>query len=194
MMYRLDKRSALIIVDVQRDFCPGGALPVPDGDKIVPVLNGYIELFKKAGSPIFATRDWHPKNHCSFKSRGGPWPEHCVQNTIGAEFHPELKLPRDVVVISKGTDADKEAYSGFEGTNLEAELKRRKVKRIFVGGLATDYCVKHTVIDGLKKGFEVVLLEDAIKGVDVKEGDSERAIKEMVKKGAKLAKITDISR
>ncbi|RJS80719.1 bifunctional nicotinamidase/pyrazinamidase, partial [Candidatus Bathyarchaeota archaeon] len=184
---------ALIIVDVQRDFCQGGALAVPNGDEVVPVLNEYIEKFKSAGAAVIATRDWHPRNHVSFRSRGGPWPEHCVQNTAGAEFHPRLNLPSDVIVVSKGTEPDKEAYSGFEGTDLESKLRELGVSKIFVGGLATDYCVKHTVLDGLKRGFEVYLLEDAVRGVDVQKGDSEKAIEEMVKKGAKRLRLEDLS-
>lgn len=193
MKVRLDKNSALIIVDVQRDFCQGGALAVPNGDEVVPVLNKYIEKFRSADAPVIATRDWHPRDHVSFKSRGGPWPEHCVQNTAGAEFHPRLNLPSDVIVISKGTEPDKEAYSGFEDTELESKLRELGVSKIFVGGLATDYCVKHTVLDGLKRGFQVYLLEDAVRGVDVQKGDSERAVEEMVKKGAKKLRLEDIS-
>ena len=193
MKYRIDKdKDALIIVDVQRDFCSGGALPVPDGEKIIPTLNKYIEKFSKAGALIVATRDWHPPNHISFKDHGGIWPTHCVQGTIGAEFHPDLRLPREVKVVSKATSADKEAYSGFDGTNLERELKDAGIKRVFVGGLATDYCVKSTVLDALRLGFETILLIDAIKGVDVNPGDSERAIEEMIKRGAKKASLNDL--
>ncbi len=193
MKYRIDKyKDALIIVDVQRDFCSGGALPVPDGEKIIPTLNKYIEKFSKAGALIVATRDWHPPNHMSFKDYGGIWPSHCVQGTLGAEFHPDLRLPREVKVVSKATSADKEAYSGFDGTNLERELKDAGIKRVFVGGLATDYCVKSTVLDALRLGFETILLMDAIKGVDVNPGDSERAIEEMIKGGAKRASLNDL--
>ena len=193
MKYRIDKdKDALIIVDVQRDFCSGGALPVPDGEKIIPTLNKYIEKFSKAGALIVATRDWHPPNHISFKDHGGIWPTHCVQGTIGAEFHPDLRLPREVKVVSKATSADKEAYSGFDGTNLERELKDAGIKRVFVGGLATDYCVKSTVLDALRLGFETILLIDAIKGVDVNPGDSEKAIEEMIKRGAKKASLSDL--
>jgi len=193
MKYRIDKdKDALIIVDVQRDFCSGGALPVPDGEKIIPTLNKYIEKFSKAGALIVATRDWHPPNHMSFKDYGGIWPSHCVQGTLGAEFHPDLRLPREVKVVSKATSADKEAYSGFDGTNLEKELKDAGIKRVFVGGLATDYCVKSTVLDALRLGFETFLLVDAIKGVDVNPGDSERAIEEMIRRGAKRASLNDL--
>jgi len=193
MKYRINKdKDALIIVDVQRDFCSGGALPVPDGEKIIPTLNKYIEKFSKAGALIVATRDWHPPNHMSFKDYGGVWPTHCVQGTLGAEFHPDLRLPREVKIVSKATSADKEAYSGFDGTNLERELKDAGIKRVFVGGLATDYCVKSTVLDALRLGFETILLIDAIKGVDVNPGDSERAIEEMIKRGAKKASLNDL--
>lgn len=190
--FSIDKKSALIVVDVQRDFCPGGALPVPEGDRVVPVLNKYVEKFERVGAPIYATRDWHPPNHASFKARGGIWPPHCVQNTEGAEFHPDLALPKGTKIISKAMDPEREAYSGFEGTRLGEELKRRGIERVFVGGLATDYCVKNTVMDALKLEFETILLEDAIRGVDVKPGDSERAVGEMVKKGARKAVFFDV--
>ena len=185
--FSINKRSALIVVDVQRDFCPGGALPVPEGDRVVPILNKYMEKFEEAGAPIYATRDWHPPNHVSFKDRGGIWPPHCVQNTEGAEFHPDLVLPKGTETISKAMDPEREAYSGFDGTKLGEELKRRRIERVFAGGLATDYCVKNTVLDALKLGFETILLEDAVQGVDVKLGDSKRAVEEMVKSGAKKA-------
>jgi nicotinamidase/pyrazinamidase len=177
---------------VQNDFCPGGALPVPEGDKVVPVLNSYIELFRAAGAPIFFTRDWHPKDHVSFKTQGGVWPPHCIQNTWGAEFHPALKVGKGDFIISKGFERSVEAYSGFEGTDLDELLKRLKIKELFVGGLATDYCVKHTVLDGLRRGYRVYLLEDAVRGVDVNEGDSIRAIEEMVKAGAVKISLKDL--
>ncbi|KYH42764.1 MAG: hypothetical protein AYL33_000860 [Candidatus Bathyarchaeota archaeon B63] len=183
--------DALIIVDVQRDFCSGGALPVPEGEKIIPTLNRYIKKFSEAGALIIATRDWHPPNHVSFVKYGGPWPPHCVQGTPGAEFHPDLKLPRNIKIVSKATSADKEAYSGFNGTGLGAELRKAGIRRVFVGGLATDYCVKSTVLDALSLGFETVLLLDAIKGVNVNPGDSEKAINEMLKRGARKAVIDD---
>ncbi|RJS91531.1 isochorismatase family protein, partial [Candidatus Bathyarchaeota archaeon] len=154
-------------------------------------LNKYIEKFSKAGALIVATRDWHPPNHVSFKGYGGNWPPHCIQGTPGAEFHPDLNLPKETKIISKATLADKEAYSGFDGTELEIELKNAGIQRVFIGGLATDYCVKSTVLDALKIGFETVLLIDAIKGVDVNPGDSERAIKEMIERGAKKALLSD---
>jgi nicotinamidase/pyrazinamidase len=184
MKIKLREKDALIIVDLQNDFCPGGALAVPEGDKIVPVLNAYIERFSNSKSLIVATRDWHPENHISFVEQGGIWPKHCVQNTKGAEFHPDLKLPSDSIIVSKATEPDKEAYSGFDGTNLDKLLKGKGVTRLFVGGLATDYCVRATVLDALRLGFCVFLLLDAIKGVNVQPEDSERAIVEMLEKGA----------
>lgn len=190
-MFKVDRKSALIVVDVQKDFCPGGALPVAEGDKVVPVLNEYIKRFSRSGAAVYATRDWHPNNHISFKARGGPWPPHCVQRTEGAKFHPNLKLPEGTRIVSKGSDPDSEAYSGFEGTSLEKLLKDRGVNRVFIGGLATDYCVKNTVLDALKAGFDVVLLEDASRGVNIKSRDSEEAIEEMTKKGAMRARTSD---
>jgi nicotinamidase-related amidase len=191
---RIDNRSALIIVDVQKDFTPGGALAVPDGDKIIPVINKYIGEFKRVGGKVFATRDWHPENHISFKERGGPWPPHCIQNTEGAQFHPDLKLPEDIEVVSKAYEPDKDAYSGFEGTDLEERLRRYGIEKVFICGLATDYCVKNTVLDAISRGFETFLLTDAIKGIDANPGDSEGAIEEMKQRGAKLMSFNDIEK
>ncbi|MEM1582368.1 MAG: nicotinamidase [Candidatus Bathyarchaeia archaeon] len=193
MKFKIEKdKDALIVVDVQVDFCPGGALPVPDGDKVVPILNEYIRKFDAAGALIIATRDWHPPNHASFKDYGGPWPPHCIQGTQGAKFHSGLHLPKRAIIISKATDPFKEAYSGFEGTGLREDLREAGVRRVFVGGLATEYCVKNTVLDALKYGFEVFLLEDAVKGIDVTPGDVDKAIKEMLNKGAKKITLSDI--
>ena len=189
--YSVGKIDALIIVDVQNDFCLGGALPVPEGDQVVPFLNDYITIFKKANAGIFATRDWHPPNHISFKAQGGPWPPHCVQNSEGANFHPDLKLPSDTIIVSKATDPLKEAYSGFDGTELAKTLKTQGVMRVFVGGLATDYCVKNTVLDARKLGFETVLLLDAIRGINAKLGDVADAVYAMVKSGAEQGTLTD---
>lgn len=191
-MLKIGKEDALIVVDVQVDFCPGGALPVPEGDKIIPVINEYIRKFDAAGALIVATRDWHPPNHASFRTQGGPWPPHCVQGTRGAEFHPSLRLPERTIIVSKATDPAREAYSGFEGTSLSEELRKAGVRRVFVAGLATEYCVKNTVLDALKHGFEVFLLEDAVKGIDLTPGDVERAIREMLESGAKKITLSDI--
>jgi nicotinamidase/pyrazinamidase len=186
-------KDALVLVDPQIDFCPGGALPVVDGDKIMPILNQYIGKFRRAGVPIFATRDWHPEKTSHFNTGGGPWPPHCIQGSKGAQFHPHLKLPLEAVIVSAGMGSDEDGYSGFlgrddSGAQLADLLRQRGVERIFVGGLATDYCVKHTVIDGLKQGFKVVLLEDAVRGVNLRPGDSKQAIEEMVRSGAEVTK------
>ena len=179
------------MVDVQKDFCPGGALPVPEGDKVVPVLNQYIERFRKSGARIIFTRDWHPPDHSSFKAQGGPWPAHCIQGTEGAKFHPELKILSEAEVVSKADKKD-EAYSFFQGTNIARKLHQRGIKRLLVGGLATDYCVKSTVLDALKEGFQAFHLDDASRGVDVTPGDSERALQEMVANGAKRITLEDV--
>ena len=186
---RLEKGGALIVVDVQNDFCSGGALPVPDGDKVVPVLNEYIRIFSRAGASIVATRDWHPADHISFKAQGGVWPPHCIQGTQGAAFHPDLALPKEAVIISKGDHPKKEAYSGFQGTDLAERLKREGIRTVYVGGLATDYCVKNTALDALKSGFETVFLEDASRGVEARPGDTEKAISEMKESGARPISI-----
>jgi nicotinamidase/pyrazinamidase len=185
----MEKNAALLVVDVQSDFCQGGSLEVPEGDEVVPVINSYMEKFASAGLPILASRDWHPENTKHFKAYGGLWPVHCVQGTKGAEFHSGLKLPEGTVVITEGDTPDKEGYSCFEGRDPEGRgfgevLRASGVNHLYVGGLATDYCVKATVIDALKEGFKVTLLVDAVRGVDLKPGDSERAIEEMKRNGA----------
>jgi nicotinamidase/pyrazinamidase len=189
--YKLNETDALIIVDVQKDFCPNGALPVPEGDQVIPALNDYIKIFKKSNTKIFATRDWHPPNHISFKTQGGPWPPHCVQDSDGAKFHPELKLPKGTVVVSKAMDPLKEAYSGFDGTELARTLTSQSITRLFVGGLATDYCVKNTVLDARKLGFETTLLLDATRGINLEPSDVAKAIAEMTKSGAEQATLTN---
>lgn len=181
--------DALIIIDVQNDFCPGGSLAVTGGDEVVPVLNQYIVQFIQAKLPIFATRDWHPENSRHFKIHGGLWPPHCIQGTKGAEFRADLALPPEAVIVSAGVAPDEDGYSGFEGRDkngvgLADLLRASGVERIFVGGLATDYCVKETVLDALKQGLKVVLLQDAVRGVNLRPDDSVRAISEMVRAGA----------
>jgi len=188
----VNKKDVLMIVDVQRDFCPDGALPVPECDQVVPVLNEYMERFRRAGAQIYATRDWHPSNHISFKAYGGMWPPHCIQGSEGAKFHLNLMLPEEVKIISKATVPSKESYSGFDGTKLKEELKKKGIKRVFAGGLATDYCVKNTVLDALELGFQTILLVDAIRGVNVKHDDSKKAIEETIKKCAKKATLSDV--
>jgi nicotinamidase/pyrazinamidase len=187
----IGKHTALVVVDMQKDFCPGGALPVAEGDKVVPALNKYIEKFQKAGAPIIFTRDWHPPDHSSFKAQGGPWPAHCVQNSDGANFHPDLVIPPRAEIVSKADKKD-EAYSFFQGTDLAEKLKERGIRTLLVGGLATDYCVRETVLDGLKYGFQVYHLDDASRGVNVKPDDSELALREMVAKGAKRITIANL--
>jgi nicotinamidase/pyrazinamidase len=184
---------------VQNDFCPGGGLPVPEGDKIVPALNKYIKIFSKKNLPIFASRDWHPKESKHFKQFGGPWPKHCIQNTKGARFHPDLKLPKETIILSKGMDPSKDSYSAFQafdsnGTEFLGLLKVLGVSELFIGGLATDYCVKSSVLDALKFGFKVKLLIDAIKGVNIKPKDSEDAIEEMISRGAEEMSLDKLSK
>lgn len=186
--------EALVVVDVQNDFCPGGSLAVPDGDAVVPVLNEYARRFAAQSAPVFASRDWHPAVTRHFKDYGGPWPVHCVQGTAGAEFHPSLVLPREAIVVSKGMDPNEDAYSAFQaltddGVALAAALQRRGVEHVYVGGLATDYCVKATVLDALARGFRATLLIDAARGVNVRPHDSELAIEAMVRAGADVATL-----
>lgn len=181
----LNPSDALIVVDVQNDFLLGGSLAVPGGDEVVPKLNHYIAAFQAKRLPIFATRDWHPPNHCSFKPYGGPWPPHCVAGTRGAAFAPGLKLPASTAVITlKGTEPDRDAYSGFEVTDLDVRLRAVGVHRLLVGGLATEYCVFHTVKDGLALGYAVFLLQDAIRAVNVQPDDGRKAEDEMIRLGA----------
>lgn len=192
----MSRRDALILVDVQNDFCPGGALAVQNGDEVVPVLNRYIERFRDGGLPIFATRDWHPAKTSHFKAYGGIWPDHCVQGTHGAEFHPDLKLTPEITIVSAGMAPDEDGYSGFLGRDSSGELlavllRDCGVDRLFVGGLATDYCVKHTVLDGIQQGFQVVLIGDAVRGVNLNPGDSDEAIKDMSAAGAIVVRETD---
>jgi len=191
--FTVSGKTALIIVDVQNDFCPGGALAVSDGNQVVPVMNRYIRTFQASGAPIVATRDWHPGDHCSFKPFGGIWPPHCVKNTTGAAFHPDLDLPKTVEVISKGTDPKVEAYSGFQYTALAEWLKLRRVNTVYIGGLATDYCVMRTVLDAIQAGFNAVYLSDASRGVEIKPGDSERAVNDMSKAGAKTTTVEGLA-
>lgn len=181
-MIKIDKdKDALIIVDLQNDFCPGGALAVPDGDKIVPVVNALIPYFSK----IYATQDWHPRDHISFKDQGGIWPPHCVAGTPGAELHPKLRAGK-AIRIRKGTDRAKEAYSGFQGTDLAEIMKNIGVSRVIICGLATDYCVKATALDAINSGFDVVVISDAVKGVDLNPGDSARALGLMLEAGIEI--------
>ena len=177
----LNSGDGLLVVDVQNDFLPGGALGVQRGDEVVPVLNRYMAAFRARGLPIFASRDWHPAKHCSFREQGGVWPVHCVVGTNGAEFHPDLHLAPSTIVISKATDPKKDAYSAFEGTALDEHLRKTGVRRLFIGGLATDYCVLNTVRDAIKRGYPVCLLMDGIRAVNLKPDDGRKAEEEMIR-------------
>ena len=193
----MQEKDALLIVDVQNDFCPGGALPVLEGDHVVSLLNECIRKFQMANLWTFATRDWHPEKTRHFNIFGGTWPPHCVKGTHGASFHSALELSQHTVVISKGINSEDDCYSGFEGTDskgikLADILHELAIKRLFIGGLATDYCVKFTVLDAIKEGFEVILLRDAIRGVNLQAGDAERSISEMIDAGAVEKKSFEI--
>jgi nicotinamidase/pyrazinamidase len=185
--------DSLVAVDLQNDFFAGGSLAVDGAEEIIPVFNQYIEIFQRKGLPIYKTRDWHPSRHCSFRDYGGPWPVHCVQGTEGADFHQDIRFPETAIVISKADTIEKEAYSDFEGTDFNSQLRSAGIERLYIGGLATDYCVLNTVRDALKNGFKVVLLMDAIRAVNVNPGDGERAIEEMTGLGAVPANLDLIS-
>ena len=182
-----DRKRALIVVDVQNDFCPGGALAVAEGDQVVAPLNKLIEEFLARGEPVFKSRDWHPQQTNHFAAQGGSWPVHCVQNTKGAEFRPDLIDDMHIRVVSKGL-GDTDCYSAFDETDLALQLHRLGVEEVWVGGLATDYCVKSTVLDALKEGFRVKALENAMRAVEVNPGDGERAIAEMRQQGAAIVR------
>ena len=190
-------RDALVVVDLQNDFCPGGALGVRGGDAIVPVVNRYLDRFESAGASVFLTRDWHPPVTRHFQAYGGVWPSHCVQGTRGAEFHPGLALPVGAVIVSKGMDPEQDAYSAFQaedrsGRPLPAVLAERGVRRLYLGGLATDYCVRASVLDALREGFTAVVLTDAIGAVELESGDGARAMDEMRGAGARFATLNDL--
>jgi len=178
-------KRALIVVDVQNDFCPGGALAVAQGDEVVPPLNKLIEEFLERGEPVFKSRDWHLENTKHFAAYGGTWPGHCVQNTSGAEFHPQLIDDMHIRVISKGL-GDTDCYSAFDETDLALQLRRLGIEELWIGGLATDYCVKNTVLDALKERFRVKALGYAMRAVEIDSGDGARAIEEMRNAGAEI--------
>jgi nicotinamidase/pyrazinamidase len=178
-------KQALIVVDVQNDFCPGGTLAVPHGDDVIEPLNELIDDFLKRGAPVYKSRDWHTPTTKHFAAYGGTWPVHCVQNTEGAEFHPALRDDPRITVISKGL-GDTDCYSAFDETDLATQLHKQNVEEVVVGGLATDYCVKNTVLDALKNGFKVKAIENAMRAVDLQPGDGERAIDEMRDAGADI--------
>jgi nicotinamidase/pyrazinamidase len=165
---------------------------VTGGDEVVPLLNRYVVLFQERDLPVFVTRDWHTPGHCSFKAQGGIWPPHCVAGTYGAEYAPGFKLPPDAAVVSKATRQEKDAYSGFEGTDLEQRLRDAGVRRVFIGGLATDYCVLNTLRDALRLDFDVCVLRDAIRAVNVQPDDGQKAEEEMWRLGAEPISLETI--
>ena len=193
------QRAALLVVDIQNDFCPGGALGVPEGDAIIPRVNRTIGLFGRRGLPVIFTRDWHPRETKHFKEFGGAWPVHCVQGTKGARFHLDLEIPKGAMVLSKGMDQEVDSYSAFQaftvqGRDLESALHELGVDELFICGLATDYCVRATALDGVRRGLTIRVLRDAIRGVEVKRGDSENAIKEMRAHGAHFSETRGLAK
>ena len=198
-MNLLKLKRALLVVDIQNDFCPGGTLGIHGGHEIIPILNEYIKFFEKENSPIFVTRDWHPKVTKHFKQFGGVWPEHCVEGSPGAQFHPDLKFPETTFVMSKGMDPERDSYSAFHATDLSGItlanlLKFYGVTEIYISGLATDYCVKYSALDALKDGLKVFILADAIAGVNLQPEDSSVALEEMVGLGAKKQYLKNLFR
>ena len=180
------RKKALIVVDVQNDFCPGGSLAVAHGDEVVAPLNRLIKEFLDRGEPVYKTRDWHPARTKHFAAYGGTWPVHCVQGTPGAEFHPDLSDDPRVTTISKGFDESADGYSGFDGTNLAQLLQEEGVEQVWIGGLATDYCVKETVLDAVRNGFEVKALAEAMRPVNVNSEDGAKAVEQMRASGAEI--------
>ena len=191
----MQNKKSLLVVDIQNDFCPGGALGVSEGDQIIPLVNNYVQLFLDKQLPVFISRDWHPKETKHFKESGGPWPIHCVQNTKGGEFHPDFRVPEKAIILSKGTDPQSDGYSVFDAfdsnnTSFLEVLEQLDIDELYICGIATDYCVKFTVLDALKKGFKINVLVDAIKGVDKE--DSKRTIAEITAKNAKMKTFADV--
>lgn len=188
----LERSSALLIVDVQNDFCPGGALAVAGGDEVVPVLNRLAARAGALGWPVYASRDWHPPDSLHFKPHGGPWPVHCVAGTAGARLHPDLQLPSGAMIVTKGAAPDAHGYSAFEGTvtgrgALLDDLRARGVDHLIVGGLATDHCVRASVLDALTHGFAVTVVGDGVRAVNLEPDAGVRAMEEMTRAGAEVA-------
>ena len=179
---------ALLVVDVQNDFCPGGSLAVAHGDEVIAPLNKLMQEFLERGEPVFKSRDWHPATTKHFADYGGTWPVHCVQGTKGAEFHPDLIDNIHIRTVSKGL-GDTDCYSAFDETDLDLQLRRLGVEEVWIGGLATDYCVKDTVLDALRNGYKVKALKDAMRAVELQPGDGERALEEMRQAGAELVEV-----
>jgi nicotinamidase/pyrazinamidase len=181
----LKSGDALLIVDVQKDFCPGGALPVEGGDTIVPIINHWIAAAVARGVSVYATRDWHPMGHLSFKEAGGLWPPHCIQDSEGAKFHPDLALPNSTIIVTKGVRFDQDQNSAFDQTGLAVQLRKDGIRRVWVAGLAEDVCVLATVLDGCREGFEVVLITNATRPITSESG--EKARRQMQEAGARIA-------
>lgn len=188
-MFEIQPSDALIVVDPQNDFLPQGSLAVPDGNRIFEPVNRMMPLF----GYVVATRDWHPRDHAYFQANGGPWPWHCLARTSGAQFSPLLHDEQIDDVISKGTDPNTDGYSGFAATDLAEKLRKHGVARVFITGLATDYCVRATALDAREAGFEVVVLEDAIAGINAKPGDAQRALDEMRARGVRIAQSREVT-
>lgn len=175
--------DGLIVVDLQNDFCSGGALAVPDGDAVVEPVNALMDEVDF----VVATRDWHPPDHASFVDQGGPWPPHCVQGTPGAELHPGLHADRIDAVVDAGYEPQLEGYSGFEETDLESRLRKAGVDRVHVAGLALDYCVRATALDARRAGFDVVLHLDATRAIEARPGDAQRTLQELRQAGVQIS-------
>jgi nicotinamidase/pyrazinamidase len=189
MRITVTPKDALIVVDMQKDFMPGGALPVPKADTIIPTVNSYVQRFFELERPVYFTRDYHPADHISFKEFGGLWPSHCVAGSEGARFVEGLFIPPDNrFIISKGTSKEFDAYSGFQGTILHDLLQERGIQRVFVCGVATEYCVYNTALGAMNLGYQCFVLEDAIKGVN--EEGAQKALDKLLKQGAVLASST----
>lgn len=186
----LGKGDALLVIDMQNDFLPGGSLGVPQGDRVIAPINALIALYQSRALPVYASRDWHPGDHCSFAAQGGPWPPHCVAGSEGARFSSELRLPGNAIIISKAATQAQDAYSAFNETGLARGMRAEGITRVSVCGLATDYCVLNTVLDGIEAGFEVLLVLDAVRAVEVKAGDGDRAIARMLGAGAVPVKLS----
>jgi nicotinamidase/pyrazinamidase len=189
---QLQRGDALLVTDIQNDFLPGGALGIDGADAVVPVLAAYIDRFESRSLPIFLTRDWHPPDHCSFREQGGPWPPHCVAGTLGSLPPRTFSYPLSAVLIYKAIDRDQEAYSAFHGTALDRHLRAGGIARLFVGGLATDYCVLHTVRDARSLGYTVCLLLDGVRAVNVKPGDGRRATDDMLRLGTSPITLEEV--
>ncbi len=194
---REDSAPALLVVDVQNDFCPGGALAVPEGDQVIPVINRLASRVSALGFPVYASRDWHPANSRHFAVNGGVWPVHCVAGTSGARLHPDLDLPPGTLIITKGVGPEEDGYSDFDGNiagrgSLLADLRARGITELIVGGLATEYCVRATVLDARRAGFDVVVVTDGIRAIDQAPGDGQRAIDEMIAAGATTSRARDV--